>query len=277
MRGEARRHLSFNIGAESDLLMWHDPWLNNRPLILRMGNSIISIAESSNLAKIKMFITDGRWVPPRSNHVLAIELRHHLASIPIYRKDEILWQNNKKVTMALIWNSIRRTGTQPPWATAVWHSYSIPKCAFFMWLALKMRLLTKDKMIAFDMNVNINCILCNGSPETAEHLFTTCPYTNLVIGSSPVPISNSWSDWQNGEFTQGPTTNSKKLMGWLFISILIYYIWQERNNRIHNSGSSRPTIQLMFLIKNMLREKLFSCSSFKQIVARDPSLIPLLY
>lgn len=69
----------------------------------------------------------------------------------------------------------------------------------------------------------------------------------------------------------------QKMMGWLFISIVIYYIWQERNRRVHKNGNSRPTIQLIFLIKNMMCEKLFTCDNFKKKVARDSSLIPLLY
>lgn len=143
----------------------------------------------------------------------------------------------KQVKMAYIWSMIRRTGTQLPWCTTVWHPYAIPKCAFFLWLALKMRLLTKDKMISFGMNVNATCLLCGCHNETAEHLFTTCPYTNMILNSSPVPISNSWGDWQQGNLTRA--TGAKKIKGWLYISVMVYVIWQERNSRLHTKGRPR--------------------------------------
>lgn len=276
LREEARRFISINIGVNSDVSMWHDPWIQSKPIIHHLGHSIISISESTSSARVKLFISDGRWVPPSSNHVLAIELRHLISSIHIYNEDSILWHGSKDVNMASIWHSIRSRGLQPPWATAIWHTFHIPKCAFFMWLALKARLLTRDRMISFGMHTSPICVLCNCNDETAEHLFTTCPYTRLVLHNSPVDISSTWSDWQIGVFTLRNMSNLRKHISWLFISILIYSIWQERNNRIHG-GKARPTIQLIIHIKNMLREKLFTCAGFKKNVSRVPSLIPLLY
>ena len=136
-----------------------------------------------------------RWVPPDSNHVKVIELRHLLSSVCISRHDAVLWQNNATVSVALIWQSFRRRGVPPPWAPNVWHSFAIPKCAFFLWLALKSRLLTKDRMIAFGMSVNPTCVLCGCNDETTEHIFMICPYINLVWWCSPVPLNLNWIDW----------------------------------------------------------------------------------
>lgn len=215
--------------------------------------------------------------PPRSNHHQIIELRQILSTIPIARNNAVLWQGSRKVKLSSIWNSIRRVGAPSPWVAAVWHRFAISKCAFFMWLGLKTRLLTKDKMNSFGMNVNPTCLLCQCNNETAEHLFVSCPYTNLILGCSPVPLRCNWVDWQNGVFTQGNLSNIKKSIGWLFVSVVIYIILQERNRRMHASGPPRPTIQLSLVIKNMVREKLFTCKGFQQQVAKDPNLILLLY
>ncbi|KAL8135224.1 hypothetical protein AgCh_010043 [Apium graveolens] len=189
LRDEAGRFITFKVGAASELLMWHDPWVNNSSLISRLGNRIVSISESTSLARVKMFISDGRWIPPRSNHVQAIALHYLLSSIPIERKDSVLWNGYTQVRISTIWDSIRRRGTPPPWIGAIWHPLSIPKCAFFMLLALKSRLLTKDRMDSFGMNVDTTCVLCGCNTETTEHLFTLCPYASLIFRNSPVSIS----------------------------------------------------------------------------------------
>lgn len=277
LRTEARRYLTYNIGVDSNFFMWHDPWLENCSLYSRLGISIISSAESTSLARIRDFLSDGRWVPPSSNHVKVIELRHLLSNIVINRVDAVCWQGSKSVKLSTVYNSIRRVSTPPPWVATVWHSYAIPKCAFFMWLALKQRLLTKDRMITFGIAVNPTCLLCQCNAETTDHLFSTCPYTCLILNCSPVPISCNWADWQNGNITLGSMTNIQKHIGWLFVSVVIYVIWQERNRRLHASGLPRQTCGLSSIIKRMVREKLFSCKGFQKKVARDPSLIPLLY
>lgn len=41
-----------------------------------------------------------------------------------------------------------------PWLAAIWNPLQVPKCSFLMWLALKNRLLTKDRKVVFGQNVN---------------------------------------------------------------------------------------------------------------------------
>lgn len=94
--------------------LWHDPWLINKPLIEQFGESIISIAESSNLATVSSIITDGLWTPSSSNDVLLMELRDLLNRCRIHSHDETTWAGTKPVNLATIWNSIRRSGTPPP-------------------------------------------------------------------------------------------------------------------------------------------------------------------
>lgn len=101
-------------------------------------------------------------------------------SFNISQRDTFLWNDLKQVSLSLIRNTIRKSRIPPSWVTAVWHCYVIPKCAFFTWL-LKLRLLTKDRMVAYEMNVNPSCFLCGYNMETSEHFFTLCPYTNLVL------------------------------------------------------------------------------------------------
>ena len=66
-------------------------------------------------------------------------------------------------------------------------------------------------------------------------------------------------------------------IGWLFISIVIYEIWLEKNRRIHSRGKDIATVQLLSKMKIKMREKLFTCNSFKNHVKNDHSVVRLLY
>nr|XP_017239798.1 PREDICTED: uncharacterized protein LOC108212584 [Daucus carota subsp. sativus] len=200
LRREALNFFEYSIGAHSNFFMWCDPWLHRKSLISRYGDSIVSLARSSVNKKIHEFISNGSWVNFPSNHLSISQLRLLLSNVQFGVEDAISWQGCKKVSTSLIFHSVRSVGTSLPWVHAVWHPLSIPKCSFLMWLALKNKLLTKDKMRAFGWRVDDRCVLCRCTEENAAHSFTDCPYAHLIFRGSPVPISRNWSDWQNGIF-----------------------------------------------------------------------------
>lgn len=249
----------------------------NDSLIFRLGPGITSIADSFNLAPIRTIIANGSWHTNNSNHVLAIELRQLLSAMPISSKDQVLWNGDDNPNISSMWHSVRVPGTAPLWQPAIWHSFAIPKCSLFMWLALKKRLLTKDKMLQFGFNVNPTCILCHSCVENAEHIFSDCPFTYLILKSSPVPISLLWTDLQMGIFTVGYVSNLKKHLAWLYISVTIYSVWWERNTRIHQSGKINNVDQMIYLAKRMVREKVFTIKAVQKQIQRDPTLSCCLY
>lgn len=159
-----------------------------------------------------------------NNHMLVVDLRRLLTSMPISAMDQLLWNGDNNPNISRVWKSIRNKGTAPLWLHAIWHSYAIPKCAFFMWLALKNRVLTKERMIHFGLNVSLTYVLCHHSRETVDHLFVNCPYTNLVLKGSLVPLSCQWLEWQAGNFTERHDSCLRKHLAWLYISVVIYCV-----------------------------------------------------
>ncbi|KAK1384247.1 hypothetical protein POM88_021982 [Heracleum sosnowskyi] len=277
-RDEVRNHILYKVGVESKFLLWHEPWLRSSPILTRYGPDIISIMESNYLAKICTIIRDGSWHPHPSNHMTAMGVRNEILGTRLFARDEILWDGHqsKWVTLSLIWNSIRRIGQAPPWVNAVWSEYSIPKNSFFFWLAIQNRLLTKDRMRRFGMQVNENCTLCGVSRENAAHLFTTCRFSRNIFEACPIDLLHNWQDYMLGRFFPSTVSKVQEQVAFLFIASAIYYVWQERNIRIHQD-KKRSSAQIIFIIKREVRERLFSCSSFKRKVARDRSLLLLLF
>lgn len=85
---------------------------------------------------------------------------------------------------------IRPTGNSQPWEHVVWHTFSVPKYSFLLWLVLKQRLLTRDRMQRFGMRVPAgDCLLCNSDLESHDHLYSSCPFSSRMFWESPCIIS----------------------------------------------------------------------------------------
>ena len=83
------------------------------------------------------------------------------------------------------WNSFRVRDNEVEWFKLVWSSYCIPRHAIHMWLVMRKRLLTQDRMRQWDVGSNIDlnllrCPLCKVQPDSHDHLFFECAYSSQV-------------------------------------------------------------------------------------------------
>ena len=167
-------------------------------------------------------ILDGQWNVSSSNDYRAIQVRQMLNGFAIGSKDAVLWNNELNVKMGVIWDSFRRRGVSFPWLPLIWNKLMIPSCSFITWLACRDRLSTKDRLNLFLYDMDLTCVLCRSCHESAEHLFSACPYTYLLLRASPFKLTVNWNDWQQGMFFQDALSSFFKEMGYLFITVLIY-------------------------------------------------------
>ena len=277
LRSYAVQFLRYEVGSQSCISLWHDPWLYSEPLVSKYGRSIIFTMDSHPLALVGTIIHNGSWNPSMSNDISARSIRHDILATGIHPADAVLWDGAKHVNISVIWQSIRQRHVPPPWISAIWHRLAIPRCAFFTWLAFRSSLFTKDFMIICGYNVNPTCILCYSENESCEHLFSSCPATYLLLRDCPLPLSVRWNDWQLGLFFTDQCTALEQQVGYLYLSVVMYIVWQERNNRVHNSAPPRRTAQLSYCIKRMVRDKLFTSSLFQNHLRRNQRLLQLLY
>ena len=275
-RQEALTFLSWKVFANSGFKFWHDPWLTNMPLIEKFGTGLLSVMDSTLFATVGSFIHNHQWTVVLSNDFRVTQLRQMLANFPIGTEDMVLWQGDSKVSLGGIWNSIRRRGTPKDWLPLLWHKFHIPACSFITWLACRDRLLTKDRMIRFHMATDPVCLLCHSYNESAEHLFSVCPYTYLLLRACPFKLHINWTSWQQGVFFQEDITTFQKCIAYLYITVVIYLVWLERNGRTHGKV---PTLvgNLSVQVKRMVREKLFSCAAFQKRLQQDPTITHILY
>lgn len=131
-------------------------------------------------------------------------------------------------------------------------------------------------MLLFQYEIDPVCVLCRSANENAEHLFSVCPYTYLLLRASPFDILISWNDWQQGNFFHDNPTSFIKELGYLYLTIVIYSVWSERNCRLHGNGNMAVNHRDS-LIKRKFREKLFSSQAFRRKLHDDPILARILY
>lgn len=276
-RNQALRYIKYKVGVNSGFRFWLDPWLNNRPLIWDHSAQAISNAESSTLSRISEYQCIGSWALPSSNYLDVMLLRQRAQSVQLHTHDHLTWDDLQcKISLGTIWNSIRINTVVVPWYDIVWNSMSIPRCSFITWLALKERLLTRDRMLLFHMNTTPTCLFCNGL-ETIQHIFSVRPYFDMLHRACPLKFSANWNDCLQGRLF-APNTSSRMIaIGSLFFTVAVYLMWKECNFRLHNQGQSHGSHSLIISLKTIARERLFSCNKFKTWVRVDPTIICMLY
>ena len=124
---------------------------------------------------------------------------------------------------------------------------------------------------------NLACVLCNSTMECHQHIFATCPYISEILQHPSLLFTGNWSDYSRGHFFIGRTVGIRKLLGYLYIAVSFYMVWQERNSRIHNANHRIQAASLRGLVKRMILEKLHSNKRFQQVAAKDFNLVLDLY
>lgn len=277
VRGEATTLITYKLGLNSQFFLWHDPWVRGKNLLQIFPLHIISIMECTSLTRVSSVLNDNVWNLCPTNHVLAMDLRQICATIMPAGTDKILWDNQHgPVNLSMIWNTLRPRITAPPWIDLVWNKFSVSRFSFNLWLILKRRLLTKDRMIRFGLHVDPTCTFCNGT-ESHEHIFMDCNYVSYIFKECPVALNPTWANLHNGSIARDNVDSTRKNFVSLFVATSYYMIWAERNKLIHNRGHAISASQLLGEIKVKIREKLTTTISFKQQVKKDIGLQLLLY
>lgn len=129
-----------------------------------------------------------------------------------------------------------------------------------MWIALRNRLTTRDKLLSWGMNVPAGCLLCGAGTETRNHIFFQCPFSSEVWNSfftqrtlSPPSSLENIVIW-----VQTASSNPKvRVICNLLLQAVVYILWKEGNSRLHSS-MVKPHLVLVKEIHTTLKAKLFS-------------------
>nr|XP_043625571.1 uncharacterized protein LOC122596997 [Erigeron canadensis] len=141
---------------------------------------------------------------------------------------------------SIVWNSLRRVEPRVDWAEAVWFSHCIPRHAFMMWLIMRNKLLTQDRILLW-------------SPTRRKNMDVWCHMRGWANMHGVQPDWNSIMQWL---IARAKSRSIGNVIGRLVVAASAYYIWQERNNRIFKNHARPPDI-LAKLIQDTVRSRLW--------------------
>lgn len=146
-----------------------------------------------------------------------------------------------------------------PWYPLIWIKKGIPKHKTLVWLMLLNRCPTRDRLLAWGLQTDPQCLLCNRENESRNHIFFSCSYSTTVwthfsSGFGISLLSPSWDDIAHSLLSQSGSRHQ------IYLSILawkatIYDIWWERNDRLHRGNHRHPDLlikKISSTIKNRI-------------------------
>jgi hypothetical protein len=130
-----------------------------------------------------------------------------------------------------------------PWKR-IWKSWPPLRCKFFIWLLLKNKCWTADRLARRGLPHSIISPLCDQEQETMQHLLISCVFPREVwamvftcLGLPthiPQPSGRSFSGWWFGVINQVP----KEVKGMNSSIILVAWkVWKHRNECVFEGFS----------------------------------------
>ena len=273
-----RPHVWYKLGNGSKASVWFDNWDELCPLINRVTHRAVSNAGFDKQEMVADVVREGAWTWPITwynsyptlNQLTVPNLIHDKPDSLMWKYDGVCYDFSVKHA----WHSIHDRGVEVDWVYLVWSKYAIPRHTTHLWLVMRKRLITHDRMRQWHVGndvylATLRCSLCKTQPDSHEHLFFECPFSlqvwNLVMGEARMTgISPKWSDIVAWLLPISKQNKVATIVGRLILAASSYFVWQERNNRIHGNGTRNPDV-VARVILDMVRLKLASIHFKKKV------------
>lgn len=261
LRDMARMRLKYFIGNGKSTSLWYDNWHPKGPLISVYGDRIIYDAGLANNTMVCDVVEGENWRWPVANSWALMDMRKSITFDPSFEEDKIWWipSSSGQFTIKSAWEETRKRKDKVEWYNLVWFPKAIPRYAMILWMAIKERLPTKDKLVRYDISSNDNCCFCNLGHETMDHLFFGCIFTKSiwikVLASVDLGyLVRPWKDYINHINRKWRGIGLKFLLRKLCLGVTVYWVWRERNSRVFG-GDSHSSTAIVTNIKNVVRDR----------------------
>ena len=260
------KHIRYQIGDGRTINVWHDKRTSDLQLSKFLSKKDIFYAGFQDSATLADVIDENGWKLPSQwadKYPLLQNLAVHVLND---QPDRAVWidknGNVKKYVTNTVWQDVREEGNGVNWKSLVWYSHCIPKHAFILWLVVKNKLCTQDKIQKWYPNRQYECSLCKSDIDSHDHLFFKCEYSKVVWEKmrKMADIQDNESSWEETVNKMSLYNNSKsiwEIIRKLCLGATIYFIWQERNGRLF-SDNRRSAEALFSIISDEVRAKLVS-------------------
>ncbi|GJW86624.1 hypothetical protein Tco_0161964 [Tanacetum coccineum] len=241
LRPSIRDYMWYKLGNGSKASLWFDKWCVLSPLSNIISHRDMYRAGLSKSSKVRDVLYNGAWEWPiylldKYPMLISVSLQNIDATVP----DQLQWRNelglSKPFSVSMVWSTIRPRNAKVDWCNVVWFASCIPRHAFNLWLVVKQRLKTQDKVASWEVSDTLLsvCPLClnNSSPIFSHIMSIITPYANRKT--------------------------TRCVIAKLVLAASVYFIWQERNGRLFKNNK-RTVKQVIDSIFSSVRLKLLSC------------------
>ncbi|GKA31462.1 RNA-directed DNA polymerase, eukaryota, reverse transcriptase zinc-binding domain protein [Tanacetum coccineum] len=164
--------------------------------------------------------------------------------VPVLSSDSVdkaLWFNKKneevQFSVKEAWKVLRIDGPEVMWHKHVWFSQCIPRHAFILWMALKGRLKTQDRISRWIGADNMGI------------------WDRLKLMCRLEDLSYVWAEIVSGISVRKANNTLWSIIQRLVFGVAVYFIWQERNFRLFRSVE-RPADKVFDIIVDTVRLRL---------------------
>ncbi|CAN6371751.1 unnamed protein product [Urochloa humidicola] len=173
-----------NIGNGTTTNFWKDKWID--------GKSISDIAplvvaavptRTQNIRLVAKAMVDNRWAQDIQGGLSMVglyelfQLSDILSDFVITQEDDVhFWRleasghYTAKSTYLSFFNGAIKF---EPWRR-IWKTWAPAKCKIFLWLVVRNRCWTADRLERRNLPHPDHCLLCDQEPENIQHILTTC-------------------------------------------------------------------------------------------------------
>ncbi|XP_022019023.1 uncharacterized protein LOC110919054 [Helianthus annuus] len=261
------------IGSGSQTNAWSDNWCSCSPI--RNFITPRRIAQAGfNLQTTVAELVDanGNWRWPQAWYDLFPVLINVMApSLVPDSVDRLGWREvgGKIVHFSSweAWNNLRVRDNKVAWVNMVWYGQCIPRHSFHLWLVLKNKLKTQDRLAVWEAGSETNlrlmcCPLCNYGRDSRDHLFFQCSYAAKIWSIvkekvDMVNVNDSWSSIMAWIELNASSKTLEHIVCKLVVAASTYFIWQERNNQLF-SNIHRKEEMVAQIILDMVRLRIMS-------------------
>ncbi|XP_019082992.1 PREDICTED: uncharacterized protein LOC109125569 [Camelina sativa] len=108
-----------------------------------------------------------------------------------------------------------------------------------MWVTHLDRLPTRQRLASWGQIQSSECCLCTIATESRDHLFLACEFSSqlwIMVFTRLCPQQRLFSSWAELlSWTRLSSTTAPTLLRKLATQVVVYNIWRQRNNVLHNS------------------------------------------
>jgi hypothetical protein len=78
------------------------------------------------------------------------------------------------------WNELRSKGTEMSWWKLIWFHFNVPRHSFIGWLVVNNQLPTRERMMKWNLNVDVQCGFGKNSLETRNNILFECSFSHKI-------------------------------------------------------------------------------------------------